>query len=267
MSRYRVWGEGRGRWPLAPSPSNQNDAIINPVREAWEAPVSARVILTFARPDYQLLCRLTGAKGPPRYLWDCALRPGSWDGRPVTIVAPAPGAPYAVLVLEKLIALGARLVLALGWCGSLKAGLRIGALVLPTSALCGDGTSRHYLQGEGEAQPHPALNGLLQAQLQASPAPWQGGPVWTTDAFYRETPELVRHYQGQGVLGVDMEMAALFAVGWFRQVAVAGLLVVSDELFTLSWRAGYRSVSFRQARDLAARLLLAAAVAWEDQNV
>jgi purine-nucleoside phosphorylase len=256
-------GEGaRGRGPL-PSPP---PAIINPTREPGEAPVSARVVLSFARADYQLLCRLSGAAGPPRYLWDCAYRRGVWGGRPLTIAAPAPGAPYAALVLEKLIALGARAVLALGWCGSLHPGVRIGSLVLPTAARRGDGTSPHYCPGDREPEPHPLLLDLLRRQLAISPAPWQSGAVWTTDAFYRETVELVRRHQARGLLAVEMEMAALFAVGEFRRVPVAGLLVVSDELFTLDWRPGYRSAPFRRARDLAARLLLNAAAAWGDDG-
>ena len=92
-------------------------AIINPTREAWDEPVTARVILTFTLPDYRYLCRLVEPAGPVRYVYNCALREGSWDGRPITLTAPALGAPYAVMVLEKLLVLGARMVLALGWCG------------------------------------------------------------------------------------------------------------------------------------------------------
>ena len=64
-----------------------------------------------------------------------------------------------------------------------------------------------------------------------------------------------------------MEMAALFTVARFRQVAAAGLLVVSDELATLQWQPGYRSEPFRRGRDQAARLALAAAAQWEDNHV
>jgi purine-nucleoside phosphorylase len=92
---------------------------------------------------------------------------------------------------------------------------------------------------------------------------WQEGTVWSTDGFYRETVPQVAAYQARGVLGVDMEMAALFTVGRFRQTPVAGLLVVSDELGTLTWNPGYRSEPFRRARDQAARLVLAAAAQWE----
>ena len=94
-------------------------SLINPTREPGEAPVSSRVILAFTRPDYRILCRLAKTTGPPRYLWDCALHEGSWEGRSITVAGPVLGAPYAVMVLERLIALGAKVMLALGWCGSL----------------------------------------------------------------------------------------------------------------------------------------------------
>ncbi|MBM4300972.1 MAG: phosphorylase [Deltaproteobacteria bacterium] len=242
-------------------------AIINPTREAWDDPVTARVILTFTLPDYRYLCRLVQPSASPRYVYNCALREGRWGGRPITLTAPALGAPYAVMVLEKLMVLGARMVLALGWCGSLQSHLKIGDLVLPSTTVSTEGTSRHYPLDGQAPDPDPGLCGVLRQLLEASDHRWQEGPVWSTDGFYRETAQLVQAYQAQGVLGVDMEMAALFTVGRFRQVSVAGLLVVSDELATLQWKPGYRSERFRQARDQAARLVLAAAAEWDGDHV
>jgi purine-nucleoside phosphorylase len=97
--------------------------------------------------------------------------------------------------------------------------------------------------------------------------PWQAGPVWSTDAFYRETRGLIRSCQAQGVLGIDLELAALFAVGRFRGIAIVALLVVSDELFTSTWQAARGSEPFRRGRQAALRLVLDAAAAAEDQNV
>ena len=229
------------------------------MREVWEEPVSPRVILTFTLPGLPFLCRLANAAGPPRYTLE--LRPGkrgSGDGQAVTLVAPAIGAPYAVAVLEKLIALGAEMVLALGWCGSLQTQAPIGAVILPEAAVSGDGTSRYYFPAEDSHSPHPVLLAHLQQSLERADLPFCRGRVWTTDAFYRETVDLVRGHQAQGVLGVEMELAALFAVGRFRQVPVAGLLLVSDELADLSWQPAYRSEElrqrFRQSRHEAARL-------------
>ncbi len=110
----------------------------------------------------------------------------------------------------------------------------------------------------------------MQQTLERADLPFCRGRVWTTDAFYRETVDLVRGQQAQGVLGVEMEMAALFAVGRFRQVPVAGLLLVSDELASLSWQPAYRSEAlrqrFRQSRHEAARLTLTAAAEWGEAH-
>jgi purine-nucleoside phosphorylase len=136
-------------------------------------------------------------------------------------------------------------------------------------AVGGDGTSPHYRLDDRDLGPHAGLSRSLGHFLStdlAAGVPWQAGAVWTTDAFYRETADAVRHYQGQGVLAVDLEMAALFAVGRFRGMAVAGILVVSDELFTLTWQPGQRSGGWRQAREVAARAALAALTAWKDDN-
>jgi uridine phosphorylase len=37
------------------------------------------------------------------------------------------------------------------------------------------------------------------------------GPVWTTDAPYRETREQLKHHAEAGVLAVEMQAASLFA--------------------------------------------------------
>jgi uridine phosphorylase len=225
-----------------PDPCLHESGIISPVREAHEAAVPPRVILTFTRPDHQL-------------------RQGVWQEQPLVVVAPAMGAPFAAMVLEKLIALGARMVLALAWCGSLQPGLNLGTLLLPRAALPGDGTSRHYAPGETE--PDPALAALLQEELEAGPVAWQAGRILSIDAIYRETPSLVRHYQDLGVLGIEMELAALFAVGRYRRVPVAALAVVSDEVGDLTFKPGYRLPQFRQAREAAAQIILAAAARWD----
>jgi uridine phosphorylase len=249
--------------PRLPGKDLPAEAIINPSREPWDQPVTDRVILTFTLPDYRYLCHLLQPAGPPHYIYNCAVRQGNWQQHPVTLMAPALGAPYAVMVMEKLIALGARMILALGWCGSLQPHLAIGDLVLPATTVSTEGTSRHYPLAGQPPDPDPALFRLLRHLMGTTDLSWQEGAVWSTDGFYRETKHLVHLYQSQGVLGVDMEMAALFTLGRFRSVPVAGLLVVSDELATLTWNPGCRSERFRRARNQAAHLVLAAATQWD----
>ena len=243
------------------------EVLIDPSREPGEEAVTPTVILTFTQPDYQALCRLLQARDLPRHIWGCACRPGSWKGESLTVAAPAMGAPLAAMVLEKLIALGARRVLVLGWCGSLSSQVRIGELILPSAAIPGDGTSPHYCPEPGDIPPHPGLYDLLAANLPAAEVPWHAGPVWSTDAFYRETRQLVQSCQEQGILGIDMELAALFAVGRFRGIAVAGLLVVSDELFAFAWQQAKGSQPFRLAREKALHVVLEIAAEAEGRDV
>lgn len=293
MNKGRFWEEGTGSFSeqngsekprilgqnhpsaVSPFPLDQSTvapvppAIIHPVREPGEEQVAARVVLACTRPDFQLLSRLVEARQPVRYLWNCGMRSGSWEKRPVTVAGPVLGAPCAAMVLEKLIALGAKAVVALGWGGSLQPQVGLGSLVLPTAALGADGTSPHYRLADGDFTPDPGLRRRLEEFLARNPEPgipWHSGVVWTTDAFYRETRAAVRHYQSRGVLAVDLETAALFAVGQFRGIALAGLLAVSDELSASSWRPGYRSGRLRRAREAAARAGLAALAAWEGDH-
>jgi len=85
------------------------------------------------------------------------------------------------------------------------------------------------------------------------------GPVWSTDAIYRETPQQVRRYRDLGCLAVEMELSALFSVAAFRQAALAGVLVVSDDLSSLRWKPGFRQPAFREGRHAACRAVAALA--------
>ncbi|MEJ2071748.1 MAG: hypothetical protein P8X58_15320 [Syntrophobacterales bacterium] len=149
------------------------DALIHPTREPGEEPVTPTVILTFTQPDYQALCRLAQAQAPPRQLWGCAYRAGTWEGTSLTVVAPALGAPYAAMILEKLIALGARRVLVLGWCGSVSPEVRLGDLILPTRAVPGDGNPVHGCLCSGNRQPDSVLPGPGRFGVR----PGVGGPL------------------------------------------------------------------------------------------
>lgn len=175
--------------------------------------------------------------------------------RSLSLFGPFLGAPQAVMGLEKMIALGARKIWVLGWCGSLQPDLDIGDLVVPTGALIEEGTSRHYpINGRGPAA-DPELNDRLETALHAKALSFQEGRVWTTDAPYRETPSKITAYQKKGVLAVEMEMSALMTVALYRGVKLAGLLVVSDELADKKWHHGFSDPRFKQATRAAAEIL------------
>ena len=163
------------------------------------------------------------------------------DDPPLTLSGPFLGAPHAVMGMEKLIVLGAKRIWVLGWCGSLQAELQVGHVLIPINAVSEEGTSGHYSISGHPLTSNGSLNLMLEESLKKQGLPFTKGAVWTTDAVYRETPEKVKTYQDLGVLAVEMEMSALMTVAIYRSVAMAGLLVVSDELSHLTWRPGFSS--------------------------
>lgn len=156
---------------------------------------------------------------------------------------PAVGAPMAVMALEKLIALGAKRLIVFGWCGSLTPELPVGSLLLPSWAWSEEGTSGHYPH-VGRPCSAAALRTLLRNHLERFDHVAEG-PVWTTDAPYRETRAKVKYFQEQGLVAVDMEFSALCTVAACRNVELAAVMLVSDELWQGSWQAGFKSKSFR----------------------
>ena len=168
-------------------------------------------------------------------------RTASDAGSGLAFAGPFLGAPQAVMGLEKLVALGASRIRVLGWCGSLQPHIRVGDVVVPTRAVSEEGTSAHYARPHAVPRPDDTLTGGLAAALTARGIPFEEGAVWTTDAVYRETPEKVRGHKERGVLAVEMELSALMTVAAYRRVALCAALVVSDELFELTWKPGFKN--------------------------
>jgi uridine phosphorylase len=238
--------------------SQTNQAvIIESRRGSRERPCAPLALMACAEMDRRLLCRrATPVAGSARQAYNARFLEINHSGRTITVAGPILGAPQAVLILEKLIALGSRSIVVFGWCGSLQPQLRIGDWLLPTGARSEEGTSAHYPMLSVDFNPDADLCARLQQSCDRLGHSLQAGPVWTTDAPLRETETKVRSYAAQGLMAVEMEMSALFRVASYRKVRLAALLVVSDELFTMKWRPGFRSNRFKSARRQASEVLL-----------
>jgi uridine phosphorylase len=231
--------------------------IIESRRGSREKPSAPVAIIVCTEADRRRFCRLAvRVVDSAREFYNARFVDLLHADRTITIAGPILGAPQAVLVLERLTALGSRTVVVLGWCGSLQPQLRIGDWVIPSGAWSEEGTSAHYPAASPTVAPDPSLTSRLQSFCDQGDYRLHAGPVWSTDAPLRETVGKVLSYGEKGVLAVEMEMAALFRVAKYRRVRLAGLLVVSDELFTLTWRPGFRSPTFKSSCRRATRALL-----------
>ncbi|WP_129633424.1 nucleoside phosphorylase [Candidatus Oscillochloris fontis] len=149
------------------------------------------------------------------------------------------GAPAAGMLIELLIAMGVRRFITIGTAGSLSSQLGIGDLTVCRAAYRDEGVSHHYLDDPNPlVEPDPMLSDAFAAALGVAAVP---GPTWTTDAPFRETEAEIQHYQQLGVLTVEMEAAALFAICRYRGVAIAGGFVISDLLNEPIWNPQFRA--------------------------
>lgn len=229
--------------------------LINPKKSRLEPNLDGPALLIPLPGDLQRMARLFKGAGTLSFKnHSLQVFQLSDSLRTIGLAGPAVGAPQAVMILEKLIVLGARRVILLGWTGGLSPGLSPGDLILPDEAISEEGTSRHY---SDQLRPRPSshLYEELQKALTEEGLSYKQGPVWTTDAPYRETIDKVRAFQSQGVLGVDMETSALFTVGAFRGIETAAMLIVSDDLSGMTWRHGFRESRFLEARKQVSRFL------------
>ena len=224
------------------------EMIINPSRDSSdpELPTAGLFLINPTEANAGLKWA-KNSSGQEHFLFNSRLTliPGSGHSSPLFIAGPSVGAPMAVLTLEKLIVLGAQHIIIYGWCGSLSNTLRIGDVLLPTRAKSDEGTSTHY-PVNSRPESHAPTRQLLTAGLAAQDLTVHSGPIWTTDAPYRESVDQVNLLSELGVLGVDMEFAALSAAAAFRKIELTAVMLVSDELWSGKWNPGFRTKGFKK---------------------
>jgi uridine phosphorylase len=226
---------------------SHNDAIVYPLKRKNSPDIGPIALMVAAKPDFDRI----GSMISPDNNGVCDLFMGKlYAGtaeKEFSVAGPMIGAPYAVMILETLIAWGARKFLFFGWCGAISGNVNIGDIIIPTASIIDEGTSKHYSQTEIG---YPVVNIQNQTKrvLKNCGIEFIEGTIWTTDGIYRETREKVDFYQSQGALAVEMETSALFSAGKFRDVAIGAILVVSDELSSDTWRPGFKDSRFKQSR-------------------
>ncbi len=171
------------------------------------------------------------------------------------------GAPAAAAQVELLAAWGVAEIILVGLAGGLQPGQSPGDLILVERALRDEGTSQHYLPPGRDVAADGSLTARVGEQLAAAGHPFAAGPVWTTDAPFRETAAEVARLSEEGVQAVDMEAAAVLAVAHRRGVAAAAVLAVGDRLAGGVWRPGGQAEGVRALVDVVRTLSVPSAPA------
>jgi uridine phosphorylase len=239
--------------PILPDTS----PVVRPVKTRNTPELGPVSVMAATTPDFKLLKGLMGFEDQnSRHLYTANLAIGSGRLSGISLCGPFMGAPIGAMILETLVAWGVTRVLFMGWCGAISQDVHIGDMILPEGALVDEGTSLHYLHKTMDCvSSSPRILEKTRLTLDRARLTYHEGQVWTTDAAFRETREAVLSFQEKGVLAVEMELSALLSVGSFYDVDVSALLVVSDELSSLTWKPGFKSDRFKQGRKDAARMV------------
>lgn len=146
------------------------------------------------------------------------------------IIGRVVGAPFAVLVAEELFASGCQLLISITSAGQIIPASQPPYVVLIERALRDEGTSYHYLPPSLYSYLAQPLKEVLCSSWNHSCVPLLVGASWTTDAPFRETEQAIAASRAMGILAVEMEAAALYAMASALQKNVACFAHVTNQM-------------------------------------
>lgn len=162
---------------------------------------------------------------------------GYFNGQRIVVVAFGMGAPIAAVVCHELIDLGVKKILRLGTMMTLGETV-LGDYVLANSALSKDGTAGTYIAGREVFSPNHELNECIEQVLQERGINPRRGRVVSCDGFYTQMMSLDKEdsfevaghqlsFERDNCVAMDMETAALFAIGERFNIEVSSLCLAT----------------------------------------
>lgn len=148
----------------------------------------------------------------------------------ITIINFGMGSANAATIMDLLSAIDPKAVLFLGKCGGLKKKNELGDLILPIAAVRGEGASDDYFPPEVPALPAFNLQKAISTTIRNHNKDYWTGTVYTTNRRVWEHDDEFKDYlRSIRVMGIDMETATIFTVGFHNEIPTGALLLVSDQ--------------------------------------
>lgn len=150
---------------------------------------------------------------------------GSYKGVRVMAVSTGMGGASTGIAVEELHNIGVEAMIRIGSCGALQRDIHMGDLLLIHGAVRDDGASKAYVESIYPAVPD---TGLLMCMIEAACGlglSYRVGKCRSHDSFYTDKEnEIDNYWHKMGILGADMETAALFTIGGLRGVKTGSIL-------------------------------------------
>jgi AMP nucleosidase len=148
----------------------------------------------------------------------------------ITMINFGMGSANAATIMDLLSAVQPKAVLFLGKCGGIKHRSQLGDLILPIAAIRGEGTSDDYFPPEIPALPAFSLQKAISTTIRDYNRDYWTGTVYTTNRRVWEHDESFKDYLREThAIGIDLETATIFIVGFANEIPTGALLLVSDQ--------------------------------------
>ena len=156
---------------------------------------------------------------------------GFHKGKKVTVGNGGFYSPDSAFVTEMLCVGGVNTFIRLGSCGALRKDINVGDYILATGSVRGDGASRYYVDDDFKPKVSEDITASMEKVFSKAGTVHKGS-IWTTDALFRETKDIVNSYIDKGAIAVDMVTSPFLTVTNLYKKKCAALLAVSDNIIT-----------------------------------
>ena len=179
---------------------------------------------------------------------------GLYKGIPVSVMASGMGMPsIGIYSYELYTQFGVENIIRVGSAGGISEKVRIRDLIIGMAASTTSSFARQYGL-EGTLAPVADFGLLREAVEEAEKikASYYVGNMLSSDIFYNANPDSAKKWQAMGVLGVEMEAAALYMTAAYTGKRALAICTVSDHLFTgEALSADERQKSFTEMMEIA----------------
>lgn len=159
---------------------------------------------------------------------------GTYKGNRVSIQGAGMGIPSTAIYANELINdYGVKTLIRIGTCGGLRADIKLGEVILASSASTDSNINRLKFGGM-DYSPTANFELLNKAYNKAEELliDVRVGPIFSSDTFYDDDEDRYKIWSDHGVLGVEMESTVLYTIAAKNGLRALTILTVSDNLVT-----------------------------------
>ncbi len=150
---------------------------------------------------------------------------GTYKGVKILAISTGMGGASTAIAIEELRNIGVEAMIRIGSCGAVQPNIGLGDLIMVNGAIRDDGASQTYVNLKYPAVPDLDLLNYCIQSAKENDISYHVGFIRSHDSFYIDNEDEINEFWSKhGILGSDMETAALLTIGRLRGAKTASIL-------------------------------------------